>query len=313
MHRRPFLSSCAAHVAALLPFTRGIAWTAPGARVVRREPFGRLEQVADGVWALVSTPLGGDFTTVANGGIVAGRDGVLVVEGLFRPAGAQWLAEQAQSLTGRWPTHVAITHYHADHANGVPGYQREGGDAPAIYVTGVTRRLAMDRNTPSDPARLAALGASTPIDAARETAVDLGGRTVTLTPLDGHTASDLVVTVDEPRVVFSGDLFWNAMFPNYVDAVPSRLAAAARRLRAMDTTRWVPGHGPLAGAADLDRYLTLLDLVEDHARRSRQAGATPAEAAGALELPPSLGEWALFNRSFFERAMRAWYGELGGA
>jgi len=310
MLRRPFLASCAAHLAAMLPFTRRVAWPAPGARTVRREPFGRLEQVADGVWALVSTPLGGDFTTVANGGIVAGRDGVLVVEGLFRTEGARWLAEQARALTGRWPSHVAITHYHADHANGVPGYQPEGSDAPAVFVTGVTRRLAMDRNTPSDPARLALLGGATPIAATRETTVDLGGRRVTLTPLDGHTASDLVVTVEDPRVVFAGDLFWNAMFPNYVDAVPSRLAAAARRLRAMDSARWVPGHGPLAGAADLDRYLALLDLVEDHARRSSQAGATPAEAANALELPPSLGEWALFNRSFFERAMRAWYGEL---
>src|SRR5262245_39041767 len=66
--------------------------------VVAVEPFGRLEAIGANVWALISTPLGGDFTTVSNGGIIAGKDGVLVYEGLTRPAGAKWLAERAKDL-----------------------------------------------------------------------------------------------------------------------------------------------------------------------------------------------------------------------
>jgi nicotinamidase-related amidase len=47
--------------------------------------------VADNVWALISTPLSGDRTTLSNGGIIAGRNAVLAIEGFNQPAGAAWL------------------------------------------------------------------------------------------------------------------------------------------------------------------------------------------------------------------------------
>src|SRR3970040_1188070 len=100
LSRRVFLeqsSSCAAHLALALalPASMRRRWTQqPAGRVVAREAFGSLEQVADGVWALISDPLSGDRTTLANGGIIAGTDGVLAVEGFFQPAGATWLAER---------------------------------------------------------------------------------------------------------------------------------------------------------------------------------------------------------------------------
>ena len=58
----------------------------PLGAVVAREPFGNLEKVADGVWALISTPLGGNNTTVSNGGIIAGKSGVLAIEGFNQTA-----------------------------------------------------------------------------------------------------------------------------------------------------------------------------------------------------------------------------------
>ena len=45
----------------------------PLGAVAAREPFGNLEKIADGAWALVSTPLSGDRTTLSNGGFIAGR------------------------------------------------------------------------------------------------------------------------------------------------------------------------------------------------------------------------------------------------
>ena len=115
--RREFIasaSSCSAHIAlAALASTAAarVAWALPQGRVVGREPFGSLERVADGVWALISTPLSGDRTTLSNGGIIAGRTGVLAIEGFNQPHGAQWLATKSRELTGRWPTHVVLTHY----------------------------------------------------------------------------------------------------------------------------------------------------------------------------------------------------------
>ena len=59
----------------------------PLGEVVAREPFGNLEKIADGVWAMISTPLNGDRTTLSNGGIIAGRNAVLAIEGFNQPAG----------------------------------------------------------------------------------------------------------------------------------------------------------------------------------------------------------------------------------
>ena len=104
LSRRTFVGragSCLAHLSlmssAAPPWVRG-AWAGAATdasragRVVAQEPWGRLERIADGVWALISTPLTGDRTTLCNGGLVAGRNGVLMVEAFASDVGARWMA-----------------------------------------------------------------------------------------------------------------------------------------------------------------------------------------------------------------------------
>ena len=311
--RRSFLratGSCVAHLglmSAVAPALSRALWAAPRSRfpVVAQEPWGRLERVAEGVWALVSTPLGGDRTTLCNGGIIAGRSGVMIVEAFGSDAGARWMAAQAQTLTGSVPTHVLLTHYHADHTGGIRG-ACETRDVH-LYATEVTRDLTSARNQGA-PVEL--LRDSHRLGGDGPTTFDLGGRRVTITPFDGHTDSDVSVRVEDPAVIFCGDLMWNGMFPNYVDAVPSYLARSVRALKASEVGILVPGHGTVAGRADLDRYLALLDSVEEASRRAVERGIT-AEAAGAeYRIPATLGEWTLFNPQYFQRAIGAWMKEL---
>jgi len=314
--RREFLaksSSCAAPVPlaamAMPPAMRAIWANAPLGPVVAREPFGALEKVSDGIWALISTPLTGDRTTLSNGGIIVGHSGVLAIEGFNTPAGAEWLAARAKELTGRWPTHVALTHYHSDHANGVAGYERPDA-RPTVRSTEVTRGLVLERNLPADAARTDALKDVTYFSGTEPTVVDLGGRTVRVVPRNGHTSSDVSLEIDDPSVVFCGDLVWNAMFPNYVDAIPTQLSRSARALRRKGATVYVPGHGALAKEVEFDRYIAMIDEVENAAKLAHTKGQTPAEAGANYSLPASLGEWTLFNKVFFERAFTAWYREL---
>lgn len=313
--RRRFLrecGSCAGHLAlasTVMPLLSRRLWATPASgSVVAQEKFGRLEQVGEGVWALISTPLGGDYTTVSNGGIIAGRQGVLVIEGLQTPAGARWLASRARELTGRWPTHVVLSHYHGDHVNGVAGYAGQG--ALSVHATSATRALILQKNLPADAERTAALADIVELSPTTPTRLDLGGRMVTLVPRLGHTASDVTVELADPSVVFGGDLVWNAMFPNFVDASPLALAASVKALRGTASTRYVPGHGPLATDSDLTRYIAMLGEVETAARRAMSAGVMPAEAAKTFTLPASAGEWTLFSPAFYQRAFEAWRREL---
>jgi glyoxylase-like metal-dependent hydrolase (beta-lactamase superfamily II) len=312
--RREFLAqsgACAAHLAlaaGMMPAALRNAWAhTPTGAIVARESFGNLERVADGVWALISTPLKGDQTTVANGGIIAGRNGVLAIEGFQTPEGAAWLAGKARQLTGKWPTHVALTHYHADHSNGVSAYLTDT-EHPKVESTSRTIQLVLEKK-PDDP-RTAALKDATLLSGTESTLLDLGGRGVRVIPRAGHTESDLSLELDEPSVVFCGDLFWNGMFPNFVDAVPTQLNASVRAMRRAKDTMYVPGHGAVGRGSDYDRYVAVLSEVEQAARRALVAGMTAAEAGAAFSLPPSLGEWVLFSKAFFQRAFEAWFREL---
>jgi glyoxylase-like metal-dependent hydrolase (beta-lactamase superfamily II) len=316
--RREFLAtsgSCAAHLAlaaAVMPRAWRDLWaTGPLGPVVATERFARLERVSDGIWALVSTPLSGDYTTVCNGGIIAGTHAVLAIEGFQTPRGAAWLADQAHAVTGRWPTHVLLTHYHLDHANGVAGYVA-GGRHPEIRATRITRDEVLARNKPADADRAAALNDAVLMSATDAGTFDVGGRSIRVLPQLGHTDSDVALELDDPNIVFCGDLFWNAMFPNYVDAMPSKLAASVRVLRARKAKTYIPGHGAIGTPADFARYAAMIDSVGEAATRAHAAGTTASRAAAAYHFPAAVGDWVMFGNMFVERAFTAWYRELDG-
>lgn len=309
-------ASCAGNVAASLTGADeppgGFARRQKG-EVVAEAPFGRIEQLADGVWALVSTPLEAR-ETLSNGGIVAGREGLLIVEGFASVEGAQWMAAQAVRLTGRRPTHVVLTHYHGDHSGGLAGY-RNDADLPRVLHTPVTLELLQeslrDRELVAEsPLETLSSDGIVAADATAPLRIDLGGRVVTIASRAGHTPSDLTVEVEDPRVVFCGDLVWNDMFPNYVDAIPTRLATACRELLADERATYVPGHGAIADYAESRRFLDLIESVGAAARSAFDRGLSAEAGAADFALPESLGDWFMFSPRYYEVAFAAWYREL---
>ena len=142
--------------------------------------------------------------------------------------------------------------------------------------------------------------------------LDLGGRRVRVVPRSGHTRSDLAVVLEDPRLVWCGDLVWNGLFPNYVDATPSDLSRHVRALLDEPAERWVPGHGSLADRAAVVAYVSLLDDVEAAARRAIEAGIPAGDAARDYRPPAELGEWVLFGDRYYGVAFGAWERELRG-
>ena len=322
MDRRAFLgvsTSCSAHLALMMAgapaLGRRFFAAGPQRRIAAQEAWGRLEEIGDGLWALISTPLDGDRTTLCNGGIIRGTDGALVVEGFASADGAAWMARMTRELTGRWPSHVVLTHYHGDHANGFEGYYRP--EAPVqMLATATTRDLIRDtdarRDIDPDGPRAAMLADVTIVNPVAAANVDLGGRTVRIIPRSGHTPSDVTVEMDGAGVVYCGDLVWNNMFPNYRDAIPSRLSRSVRTLVQRRASIYVPGHGALATSDDLDRYVSVIDDVEAAARRAFEQGVPAEDAARDYRLPATLGEWVMFNPRYYEVALGAWERELTG-
>jgi len=320
--RRSFVAGaagCAAHLFSALAvapaFARRRFAAVQKGEVVVTEPFGRLEKLGEGVWGLVSTPLEAR-TTLSNGGIVAGSDGVLVIEGFASVEGAQWMAAMSVELTGRRPSHVVLTHYHGDHSSGLAGY-RSDESLPLVFHTAKTRELLeeslRERDTGGAESPVATLAAEALIaEASGSIEVDLGNRAVRIAARLGHTPSDLTVEVDDPRVVFCGDLVWNDMFPNYMDAIPTRLASACNELLADRDAIYVPGHGALADHGEMRRFLAVIEDVGEAARDAFERGVPVADGAAEYQVPVSLGEWFMFSPRYYEVAFNAWYRELSG-
>ena len=182
-----------------------------------------------------------------------------------------------------------------------------------MRATAVTRDLAIEKNQPAEPARVKALQRVEVVPADAASVIDLGDRRVSITP--GAATRRAISHSRLPTRMWCSVVTWCGTRCSRTTWTRSRPSCPRllRALRREPATIYVPGHGARRCAPNLDRYLALLDEVEQGARRSPIRGKTAAEGAAAFTLPPALGTWALFGPTFFERAFAAWYRELGAA
>jgi hypothetical protein len=122
----------------------------------------------------------------------------------------------------------------------------------------------------------------------------------------------VTIAVQDPHVVWCGDLVWNGMFTNYVHATPSLKGESVRALLRDGASRFVPGHGALGDRLEVERYLALIDDVGEKARAAIEKGDPLEQAADAYRIPSALGEWVMFSPRYFRVAFEAWRRELRG-
>ena len=271
------------------------------------QKWGWIEKLADNVWSHIATPFEQrDYTTVSNGGIIAGSERVLAIESFQKPEGAKWLAERCKELTGRWPTDIVVTHFHGDHSSGSLGYKTDEHN-PTMWLTEKTEEL-ISQNQRTRVSTL--LENRETLSATETTEMDLGGRTVKLTPVGGHTPSDVFIEVVDPNIVFCGDLFWNRLVPNFRDATPTQLAASVAGLEREAETLYVPGHGTMSTNEDVKLFKDFLSVMEEAAKKAHQAGTAADAAAREFKLDGEYKDWYVFADSVIPGIFTAWYREL---
>lgn len=218
--------------------------------LVADKGFAAVRKIGDGLYATISDPSKG-YTTLCNGGFLAGKDGALLIEGFASPGGASFQMETLRSIS-QVPVKAALdTHYHFDHsmgnafygANGVPlwahaaaakrivdSYAMLQGADKAATLAPYEKRVAdaksdaQRQHAQSDLAAVTSVFMSAnsnvlslpnhPIDPAKlPMAIDLGGLSAVLESYPGHSGTDIVVRAPQQNVVYTGDLLFNGWYP----------------------------------------------------------------------------------------------------
>lgn len=106
-----------------------------------------------------------------------------------------------------------------------------------------------------------------------------------------HSVSDLVMVLPKQKILFSGDVVFNAFHPYLVDGEVDRWRAALRQLDQMDIRQVVPGHGNVGGKELFSTMITYIDDLEAIANEMVKNGSDPA----AQKIPTQYASWWLDN------------------
>ncbi len=281
----------------------------------------RLEQVADGVYFAIGN---GALYTMSNALIIERDEDVVVVDSHITPAAGRALVDSIRVVTDKPVTTVINSHFHYDHANGIPAfgddveiighevtYQKLTGD-PAnehTYLSSLTRfdntvnRLQEELTAATSAEERRDLQSQLdfwrahveaqdeieflpPTMTLRETlTLHRGGREIQLHYFGrAHTGGDLAIYLPEDRIVFTGDMVLGGI--SYMgDGYVSEWADTLQGLKRLDFDLVLPGHGPgFRDRARIDNVQAYYTDLTEEVRRLKDLGYSAEEAAARADL-----------------------------
>jgi len=243
-----------------------------------------LKEIASGVYVITDrrVPL------VPNIGIILGSKAALVVDTGMGPVNGRKVLDCAKKVAGGLPLILTLTHFHPEHGFGAQAfkgaarihYNRSQRDELRAKGEGY---LGMFKTFGPDVA--AALEGTTLVEPddvyeGASAAIDLGGRTVELRNWGlAHTAGDQVVWLPKERILFTGDLAEERIFPIFpwfppddADIDARRWAQALTELIGWNPAVVVPGHGDIGGAEILTAVRDYMVDLGNRVAAERKAG-----------------------------------------
>lgn len=245
---------------------------------------GALKEIAAGVFVIVDRRI----PLVPNIGIILGQNAALVVDTGMGPVNGQRVLDCAQRLAGQRRLILTLTHFHPEHGFGAQVFkgvarihynkaQRDELRAKGDGYLGMFKTFG-----PSVAAALEGTHLVQPDDVydGASASIDLGGRTVEMRTWGlAHTVGDQIVWLPQERILFTGDLAEERIFPifpwfppNDTDIDGARWAQILTELASWNPAIVVPGHGDIGGVEIL---IAVRDYMVDLGKRvaaERKAG-----------------------------------------
>jgi glyoxylase-like metal-dependent hydrolase (beta-lactamase superfamily II) len=273
------IALCAAMMSICLP-----AWA--------QQDYSKVEitttKVADGIYMLEGA--GGNI------GVSAGADGIFLIDDQYAPLTDKIRAAVA-AIDKRPIRFVFNTHWHGDHTGG----NENLGETGALIVAhdNVRRQMTVEhflelwdlKVPPSSEGFLPVVTFSDTVT------FHLNGDEIhAFHVAPAHTDGDSMVHFPKANVLHTGDVFFSGRFP-FIDvytggSLAGVIAACDVALELVDdTTKIIPGHGPLSDRADLVAYRAMLQKVHDTVAPMIRQGKSLEEIRAAKPLAPLVEEW----------------------
>ncbi len=218
-----------------------------------------------------------------NSSILLSDAGALVVDTKFLRPGWR-LAAIVQSLSDK-PVKVIInTHYHQDHTHGNPNYPI----GTRVIAQRRTRAhlIALDKRFWEVEPAWSLLPQELVDDS---TELEWGDERIRVSHLGrGHTDGDVVVHFTKRRLLQTGDLFVNGMYPR-VDlkgggSAREWLGTLDKILAIEGVDKYIPGHGEIAERQEVERFRAYLGSLVEQVEKLAAAGKSLREIQGLVDL-----------------------------
>jgi glyoxylase-like metal-dependent hydrolase (beta-lactamase superfamily II) len=231
--------------------------------------------------------------------VAAGTDGVIMVDGQFAPLSDK-IKAAIKAISPVPIKYLINTHYHGDHTGGNENFAKDGvvivaHDNIRVRLGAGTIQGLTGNKVPSRPAealpKQTYVGGSIP--------VETGGRKAQLSYIaNAHTDGDTWIYFADANVIATGDTFNNLKRYQNIDFanggdVRGMIRALDTYIKlASDSTKIVPGHGPLATKADLIVFRDMLVTSHDRIKKLFDEGKTEDEVIALKPLADLDATWA---------------------
>ena len=234
-----------------------------------------------------------------NIGVFAGRDGKLMVDAGF-PVSRPKIVAALQRISADPIKQLVNTHWHFDHTDGNEWLHAAGAtiiahDNTLRHLSRATRVAGWQYTFPKAP-----VGALPTVVFSDEHRLHLNRSAIVLrhyTP--SHTDSDISVQFVDANILMTGDTWWNGYFP-FIDystggSLGGTIRAVEANIAAVATdTIVVPGHGPVAGRAELLECRDMLTTIRDAVAALKKQGRTLDETIAAKPTARYDAKWGGF-------------------
>ena len=231
----------------------------------------------------------GVYMLMGSGGNIAlsvGKDAAFLVDDQYAPLSEKILAA-VKAVTDKPVRFLVNTHWHGDHTGGNENMANAGiiivaHDNVRTRMSSEQFLAAFNQKVPPSPAK--ALPMVTFLDGVAFHLNDDDIHVVHVPP--AHTDGDAIIHFSAANVIHMGDTFFNGRYP-FVDlssggnfeGVIGAVNAALPYVN--DSTKVIPGHGALAGKAELIAYRDVLSKIRDRVAALIKQGKTKEQVIAA--------------------------------